>query len=89
MIATTRLLAACALATSYAASFNATAQTWPTKPIRLVLGPGPDTIARLVGQKLGDALGQPIIVEQRGGGGGTMSGDAVAKAPPDGYTLLC
>ena len=88
MIATTRLLAACALATSYAASFNATAQTWPTKPIRLVLGPGPDTIARLVGQKLGDALGQPIIVEQRGGGGGTMSGDAVAKAPPDGYTLL-
>ena len=64
------------------------AQTYPTKPIRFITGPGPDTLARVIGQKLGEALGQPVVVDQRGGGGGSISGEAVAKSAPDGYTLL-
>jgi len=65
------------------------AQTdYPTKPIRFIVGPGPDSLARLFGQKMTEAWGQPVIVEQRGGGGGTISAEAVAKAAPDGYTLL-
>ena len=67
----------------------ANAQTgYPTKPIRFIVGPGPDSLARLFGQKMTEAWGQPVIVEQRGGGGGTISAEAVAKAAPDGYTLL-
>jgi tripartite-type tricarboxylate transporter receptor subunit TctC len=67
----------------------ANAQTdYPTKPIRFIVGPGPDSLARLFGQKMTEAWGQPVIVDQRGGGGGTISAEAVAKAPPDGYTLL-
>jgi tripartite-type tricarboxylate transporter receptor subunit TctC len=67
----------------------ASAQTdYPTKPIRFIVGPGPDSLARLFGQKMTEAWGQPVIVEQRGGGGGTISAEAVAKAAPDGYTLL-
>jgi tripartite-type tricarboxylate transporter receptor subunit TctC len=67
----------------------ANAQTdYPTKPIRFIVGPGPDSLARLFGQKMTGAWGQPVIVDQRGGGGGTISAEAVAKAPPDGYTLL-
>jgi tripartite-type tricarboxylate transporter receptor subunit TctC len=65
------------------------AQTdYPTKPIRFIVGPGPDSLARLFGQKMTEAWGQPVVVDQRGGGGGTISAEAVAKAPPDGYTLL-
>jgi tripartite-type tricarboxylate transporter receptor subunit TctC len=63
-------------------------QTYPSKPIRIIVGPGPDSLARLLGQKLTEAWGQPVLVEQRGGGGGTISAEAVAKAAPDGYTLL-
>ena len=68
------------------------AQTgFPAKPIRLIVpyppGAGTDIIARLVGQKLGEALGQQIVVENRGGGGGTIGTDVVAKAAPDGYTM--
>ncbi|TMH81316.1 MAG: tripartite tricarboxylate transporter substrate binding protein, partial [Betaproteobacteria bacterium] len=54
----------------------------------MIVGPGPDSLARLFGQKLTEAWGQPVLVDQRGGGGGTISAEAVAKAPPDGYTLL-
>ena len=65
------------------------AQTdYPTKPIHFIVGPGPDSLARLFGQKMTEAWGQPAIVEQRGGGGGTISAETVAKAAPDGYTLL-
>ena len=65
------------------------AQTdYPTKPIHFIVGPGPDALARLFGQKMSEAWGQPVIVDQRGGGGGTISAEAVAKAPPDGYWLL-
>jgi len=67
---------------------NAVGQTYPAKPIRIVVGPGPDSLARVIGQKLSAAWGQPVIIDQRGGGGGTISAEAVAKAAPDGYTLL-
>jgi len=67
---------------------NAVAQTYPAKPVRIVVGPGPDSLARVIGQKLSATWGQPVIIDQRGGGGGTISAEAVAKAAPDGYTLL-
>ena len=70
------------------AASTSSGQTYPSKPIRFIVGPGPDSLARLFGQKLTEAWGQPVIVDQRGGGGGTISAEAVAKAAPDGYTLL-
>jgi len=68
------------------------AQEWPSKPIRLIVpfapaGPA-DIIARLVGQKLNEYLGQQIIVDNRAGAGGNIGAAAVAKSPPDGYTVL-
>jgi tripartite-type tricarboxylate transporter receptor subunit TctC len=70
----------------------AQAQTYPDKPIRLLHGFAPggnaDTIARVLGTELSGKLGQPVIVESKPGAGGTLAGDAVAKSPPDGYTLL-
>ncbi len=67
---------------------NAFAQNYPVKPIRFIVGPGPDALARVIGQQITQAWGQPVIIDQRGGGGGTISAEAVAKAAPDGYTLL-
>jgi len=67
---------------------GALAQSYPAKPIRVIVGPGPDSLARVIGQKLTEAWGQPVVVDQRGGGGGTISAEAVARAAPDGYTLL-
>jgi len=70
----------------------AAAQTYPNRPIRLVVpfpaGGVADVGARLVGQKLSDALGQPVIVENRAGASGTLGVDAVTKSTPDGYTIL-
>jgi tripartite-type tricarboxylate transporter receptor subunit TctC len=68
------------------------AQTWPQRPIRLVVpypaGGNVDIAARLVGQKLQESLAQPVVVENRAGAGGLVAADAVAKAEPDGYTIL-
>jgi tripartite-type tricarboxylate transporter receptor subunit TctC len=80
---------AAALLTMSSAAF---AQQYPAKPIRLLVGfaaGGPSDVAsRTVGQKLTQKWGQQIIVDIRPGAGGTIASDAVAKAPPDGYTLL-
>jgi tripartite-type tricarboxylate transporter receptor subunit TctC len=70
----------------------AAAQQWPAKPIRAIVpfGPGStiDIIGRIVADPLSQALGQPIVVENRGGAGGAIGSAAVAKAEPDGYTIL-
>jgi tripartite-type tricarboxylate transporter receptor subunit TctC len=70
----------------------AAAQTYPTKPIRMVVGfvaGGPtDALARIVAQRLSGALGNQVVVENRGGADGVIAADAVAKSPPDGYTVF-
>jgi tripartite-type tricarboxylate transporter receptor subunit TctC len=71
---------------------SALAQDYPSKPVRLVdpFSPGgsTDVLARIVGQKLTERLGQPFLVENRAGGGGHIGADMVAKSPPNGYMLL-
>jgi tripartite-type tricarboxylate transporter receptor subunit TctC len=83
------VLAACVAAARVAPS--AAAQPFPAKPIKIIVPYSPggttDLMARLVGQKLTERLGQPVVVENKPGANGMIGADAVAKAPPDGYTL--
>jgi tripartite-type tricarboxylate transporter receptor subunit TctC len=64
------------------------AQQYPVRPVRFVIGPAPDLLPRLIGQKLADKWGQQVVVDQRPGAGGIIAGETVAKAPADGYTWL-
>lgn len=86
-------IALCGFALTAVAA-DAPAQTYPTRPIRLIVsfapGGGVDLVARLVGQKLSEAWGQQVVIDNRPGAGGNLSAELAAKAPPDGYTLyLC
>jgi tripartite-type tricarboxylate transporter receptor subunit TctC len=84
-----RILVACLLA---ACSLLAQAQSYPAKPVRLIIpfppGGSNDVVGRAAAQLLGERLGQPIVIDNRGGAGGTIGVNAAAKSPADGYTLL-
>jgi tripartite-type tricarboxylate transporter receptor subunit TctC len=75
-----------------AVSRIARAQTYPSRPVRLVVGApaggGFDIVARLMGQWLSERLGQPFVIDNRPGAGGNIGTEAVVRAPTDGYTLL-
>jgi tripartite-type tricarboxylate transporter receptor subunit TctC len=86
------LFSICALAIALALPGVAFAQTYPTKPVRIMVGYAPgggvDTTARMVGQALGELWGSPVVIENRPGAAGNLATEATAKAPPDGYTLV-
>jgi tripartite-type tricarboxylate transporter receptor subunit TctC len=86
-----RALVVLALAT-VASIATATAQSWPNRPVTLVVpfpaGGGNDALARMVADRMSKTLGQKVVVENRGGAGGTVATRAIAKAPPDGHTIL-
>jgi tripartite-type tricarboxylate transporter receptor subunit TctC len=87
-----QVVAALVMAAFAALPSNGVAQEWsPTKPVRIivpVVGGTNDLVARLVAPKLQEAIGQTVIVENKGGAGGNIGADLVAKSPPDGHTLL-
>jgi tripartite-type tricarboxylate transporter receptor subunit TctC len=87
-----RVVLFCMLPLLLAAGLAQAQGDYPARPIRLIVpyppGAGTDIIARTVGQKLGEILGQQIVIDNRGGGGGVIGADAGAKAPPDGYTMV-
>ena len=73
-------------------STMAQAQSWPTKPIKLIIpfaaGGTTDILGRILAQQMSTVLGQNVIVENRGGAGGNIGAEVVARSPADGYTLL-
>jgi len=87
-----RVCAGLVLAVAGGHAGTAFSQTYPAKPVRIIAGGAPggsiDFIARLVGEKAAGMLGQPMVVENRGGAGGSLAAEAVAKAAPDGYSVL-
>ena len=88
-----RVLLALALAAgALLPAAHAQTAAWPTKPVRVIVnfppGGAADQLARAIGVPLAEALGQPVVVENRSGANGNIGGEAVAKAPADGYTLL-
>jgi len=82
------------IALAFAAGLISTslAQTWPTHPIRLIVafppGGAADLLARLISQSLGETLGQPVVIENKGGANGNIGGEMAARSAPDGYNLL-
>jgi tripartite-type tricarboxylate transporter receptor subunit TctC len=87
-----RLARALVAATLAGLSGLAVAQTWPAKPIRFIMTAGPgssiDVIGRVLGERIQGPLGQPVVIDNRVGAGGTIATDAAAKAAPDGYTMV-
>jgi tripartite-type tricarboxylate transporter receptor subunit TctC len=85
-------IAACLATCAFALAAPSAKAAYPDKPVRLIVpfppGGAADLMARLLGQKLGQQLGQAMVLDNRGGAGGTIAVEAVAKAAPDGYTLL-
>ena len=92
MSATRRLIQLAAVLSSVAVVLPTFAQEYPSRPVKLVVasvpGSAPDVLARVLGEKLGSILKQPVVVENKPGAGGVIGVDSVAKAPPDGYTLV-
>src|SRR3954469_15008493 len=82
----------CAVTLFALIAVTAPAQTYPTRPVRIIIGFPPggttDVIGRLVAQSLADSLGKPFVVDNRGGASGTIGTGMVAKAEPNGYTLV-
>ena len=85
-------LVVAAFVAAFAANSSVQAQDYPSRLVHLVVpqaaGGGTDTFARAIGQKLSERWGQPVVIENRPGAGGVVGTDFVAKAAPDGYTLL-
>ena len=83
---------ACALAAAVAGAAAAQTTSYPTRPLRLIVpfppGGGNDILARAVGQRLAEVIGQQVVVDNRGGAGGVIGGQIAATSPPDGYTLF-
>jgi tripartite-type tricarboxylate transporter receptor subunit TctC len=89
---TTKAFIAALVAAHLSAADSAAAQVYPTRPVTIVVpfaaGGGNDILARLLAQHMGQALGQQFVIENRAGAAGTIGARAVAKAPPDGHTLM-